>query len=100
MPLYDFHCAECGATQEVLTDSGIRKTLELLCVRCGGVMKAAPVSMFYTISSQRTAAQTSPPKIKPCGHSHHCRCAAIKQRKPNPFQKQLDQALGGDESTP
>lgn len=92
MPFYNFTCV-CGATHEVLIDSETKKGLEFLCVHCGGVLKAAQVHMFHIVSSKRVEEKYSQIKAKPCGHSHHCRCAAIKQTKPNPFQKQIDKVL-------
>jgi len=92
MPFYNFICV-CGASHEVLIDFETKKGLEFLCVHCGGVLKAAQVNMFHIINSKRAEQKNSQIKAKPCGHSHHCRCAAIKQTKPNPFQKQIDEAL-------
>lgn len=94
MPIYDFICSECGTKMPVLVDYEAKKGLELICVQCGGVMKAMPVAMFNLIRSTKTKQPTEQKKVKPCGHTHHCQCAAIKQRKPNPFQKQIDEALG------
>ncbi|GBF33381.1 hypothetical protein DCCM_2482 [Desulfocucumis palustris] len=96
MPVYDFFCEECGARREVLVDYETKKRLELLCVKCGGVVKAAPVNMFGIIASKRAEQAGGREKVKPCGHTHHCRCASIKQTRPNPFQKQIDKALQGD----
>jgi hypothetical protein len=60
-------------------------------------MRAAPVAMFTVIGSTKVKQPASQKKVKPCGHTHHCRCAAIKQKTPNPFQKQIDEALGTGE---
>ncbi len=96
MAIYDFICTECGASREVLANYETKKGLELLCIQCGGVMKAAPVSMFGIITSRHAEQTNNQKKIKPCGHTHHCNCAAaIKQTRPNPFQKQIDEALNG-----
>ncbi|MDQ7097107.1 zinc ribbon domain-containing protein [Desulfosporosinus sp. PR] len=97
MPLYDFICSNCGASREVLLDYETKKHLELLCIHCGGVLRAAPVNSFTVITKGKVVPPKSQTMAKPCGHSHHCRCAAIKQRRPNPFQKQIDQALGKSE---
>lgn len=97
MPVYDFVCAECGKSHEVLTDYETQKWLELLCAHCGGVVKAAPVNTFSIISFKQAEQGDSSKKAKTCGHTHHCRCAAIKQTRPNPFQEQINKALGGTE---
>jgi len=97
MPVYDFICAECGAIREVLVDYETQKGLELLCIHCGGVVKAVPVNMFSIITPRPAEQSTGRKNIKPCGHTHHCRCAAIKQTRPNPFQKQIDMALRGND---
>lgn len=97
MPVYDFFCTECGASREVLVDYETKKGLELLCVHCGGVIKAAQVNMFSIITSRQAEQTTNQKKAKPCGHTHHCRCASIKQTRANPFQKQIDKALRGSE---
>jgi hypothetical protein len=97
MPIYDFVCNECDASRPVLVDYEAKEGLELICVHCGGVMRAAPVAMFTVIRSTKVEQSTNRKKIKSCGHAHHCRCAAIKQKAPIPFQKQIDEALGAGE---
>ena len=92
MPLYDFICTDCGNKLEVLVDSERKKGLEFVCLRCGGVQKASQVNNFNLLNRRQEAAAEVRPQVKSCGHAHHCRCAAIKQRKPNPFQKQIDAA--------
>lgn len=91
MPLYDFICTGCGARLEVLVDYERKKDLEFLCIHCGGVQKASQVNSFHTLNLKQAPADVQP-KVKSCGHAHHCRCAAIRQTKPNPFQKQIDAA--------
>ncbi len=93
MPIYDFICSGCGVSRSVIVDYETQKGLELICVQCGGVMKAITVNMFNVISSVKRKKLAEQKKIKPCGHTRHCQCAAITQRKPNPFQKQIDEAL-------
>lgn len=90
MPIYDFVCSDCGARRPVLVDYEDKEGLELICVRCGGVMRASPVAMFTFIRPVKVEQSINREKIKPCGHAHHCRCAAVKQKGPNPFQKQVD----------
>ncbi|HHV75625.1 MAG TPA: zinc ribbon domain-containing protein [Thermoanaerobacterium sp.] len=97
MPIYDFVCSECDASRPLLVDYEAKEGLELICVHCGGVMRAAPVAMFTVIRSTTVEQPTDQKKVKPCGHTHHCRCAAIKQKAPNPFQKQINEALGAGE---
>ena len=98
MPIYDFLCSECGAKRPVMVDYETKKVLELICVQCGGVMRAIPVAMFNLIRSTKDKPPAEHKKVKACGHTHHCQCAAIKQSKPNPFQKQIDQTLGNAEN--
>lgn len=96
MAIYDFVCADCGSQREVLADYESKQGLELLCIRCGGVMKAAPVNGFSVITHPREKSSNDQPTLKPCGHFRHCNCAsAIKRTKPNPFQKEIDKALMG-----
>ncbi|AFM28023.1 zinc ribbon domain-containing protein [Desulfomonile tiedjei] len=98
MPIYEFFCAECSASRDVLVDQRTKNELELLCVQCGGVMKASEVSMFSVVSSSRAAngKRIRPQGAKSCGHTHACRCA-VKLTRPNPFQAQVDAALGKTE---
>jgi len=95
MPIYEFLCTQCAASREVLVDHRAKNGLELLCTHCGGVMRAAEVSMFSIVSSSSAArnAHIPPQGAKPCGHTHACRCT-VKLTKPNPFQAQVDAALG------
>jgi predicted nucleic acid-binding Zn ribbon protein len=95
MPLYEFVCNECEASREALVDSTIKNEMELLCVHCGGVMRAAEVSRFSVISSSVGPVRKHVPHhgAKSCGHTHACRCA-VKLTKPNPFQERVDLALG------
>ena len=99
MPIYDFICNECHASRSVLTDYETKNRLTIACTQCGGVMKAAPINLFNVIGSayRKKTSVPSAKKVKSCGHTYHCQCAAIKQSKPNPFQKQIDQALGKNE---
>ncbi|PKM81227.1 MAG: hypothetical protein CVU89_10620 [Firmicutes bacterium HGW-Firmicutes-14] len=97
MPIYDFVCNGCHTSRPVLVDYEAKKGLELTCSQCGGIMKAAEISMFNVIGSAKSNKTAVQKKVKSCGHTHHCQCAAIKQSKPNPFQKQIDQALGKTE---
>lgn len=96
MPLYDFRCTACGASRDVRTDYETKKGLELLCIQCGGVMKAAPsaaISIISSITGDKPLAQAAQQQnAKACGHTYHCRCA-IKLTKPNPFQKEIDKSL-------
>ena len=94
MAIYDFFCKKCDASREVLGNYQTIKGLELICVQCGGVMKPSQVAMFNIISSSPAIDQEAPgpQKAKPCGHTHHCRCA-IKLTEPNPIQKEIDAAL-------
>ena len=98
MPLYDMCCTDCGARHEVRVDYHMRAGLELICMQCGGVMRPEPaspnVAVFISSEQTRQTARKAPNRAtKTCGHTHHCRCA-IKLDKPNPFQKQIDAALG------
>jgi hypothetical protein len=95
MPIYEFLCIQCAARRDVLVEYRAKKGLELLCVHCGGVMRAVEVSMFSVVSSSTAAAKVHVPRqgAKSCGHTHACRCA-VKLTKPNPFQAQVDAALG------
>lgn len=98
MPLYDFVCSECDARRQVLVNYHTKNNLELICVQCGGVMRVVPVAMFSVISSTNVKQPTNKKPVKPCGHTHNCSCAAaIKQKAPNPFQKQIEEALGTGE---
>lgn len=90
MPLYDFVCADCGATREVRADYETKSNLELLCVHCGGVMRAAPSSSVAII----TAKEMKP--ARPHTHDHAC-SDAIKLTRPNPFAKEIEQALHRNE---
>ena len=97
MPVYEFLCAECAASREVITDPKTKSDLELLCVHCGGVMTASEVNVFHVVSSTSAAEKSKSDAhhhgTKACGHTHACRCA-VKMEKPNPFKKEIDKALG------
>ncbi len=95
MPVYEFVCVGCAASRDVLVDYEAKKKLELICVHCGGVMRALEVSGFSIISSSAVSNKEHfhPQRTKCCGHTHACRCA-VKLTKPNPFQARIDSALG------
>lgn len=95
MPIYEFLCTQCTASRDVIVDHKTKTGLELLCVHCGGVMKASEVHMFGVVSSPGAATKvnTHHQGTKSCGHKHACRCT-IKMEKPNPFQKQINDVLG------
>lgn len=97
MPLYDFSCTTCKASREVRADYETKKDLELLCMQCGGVMRAVPSAAINIISStaqqEQSVVATREQKRKACGHKYHCRCS-IKLKQPNPFQKEIDKAHG------
>ncbi|WP_041287695.1 zinc ribbon domain-containing protein [Desulfomonile tiedjei] len=95
MPIYEFVCVECEASRDVLADTTIKNEMELICVHCGGVMRAAQVSRFSVISSSAGAGKghVHADAAKSCGHTHACRCA-VKMTKTNPFQDRIDLALG------
>jgi hypothetical protein len=99
MPIYEFVCVECHLGRDVILDRSIEREMEFLCVHCGGVMKAAQVSKFSIISSSpvRDRPRALSHGAKSCGHAHACRCA-VKMTKPNPFQEQIDSALGNAKS--
>jgi predicted nucleic acid-binding Zn ribbon protein len=95
MPIYELLCTQCATSREVLANHRAKNEIKLLCAQCGGVMRAAEVSMFsITCSSTATnKGRARPRRGKTCGHTHACRCA-VKMTKPNPFQAQVDAALG------
>lgn len=95
MPLYEYHCVSCGAGCEVILDSPDQKEMQLICMECGGVMKADAFASFFFRSGKPSddGSEKAVPQKSSCGHGHHCRCA-IKSRHPNPFQKEIDAALG------
>ena len=99
MPIYDYRCVACGFKCEVILESAGQKQMELICVDCGGVMKADAISTFSLLSASQTAAIFEKPLSHKgsCGHGHHCRCA-IKSRHPNPFQAQIDAGFSGNVS--
>jgi len=99
MPLYDYHCESCGAGCEVILESADLKQMELICIECGGVMKADAVSTFSvgSVNQEASASERPVSKKSSCGHGHHCRCA-IKSKHPNPFQAQIDRAFGDADS--
>ena len=99
MPIYEFLCEQCDATRDVNVDHKTKTGLELLCVRCGGVMRAREVTRFnFTLSAEsRPKEQGTVPKPKACGHTHACRCA-VKMTQPNPFQAEIDSALENGQS--
>lgn len=99
MPIYNYRCGTCGTETEVILESADQKQMELICVDCGGVMKADAISTFSLLSASQTAAISEKPLSHKdsCGHGHHCRCA-IKSRHPNPFQAQIDAAFSGNGS--
>lgn len=99
MPTYDFKCNQCGAEREALVDYHLKDDLELLCSACGGVMTIAPVSTLNLILQRGDDPKIDPrpARVKACGHTHHCRCS-IKMTSPNPFQRQIDRALGRQNS--
>ncbi|ADL08277.1 zinc ribbon domain-containing protein [Thermosediminibacter oceani] len=86
MPLYDFVCSDCNAKRSVIIDYKDKEGLELICVHCGGVMRASSVALFSFVKpgGKHPANREI---TKPCGHTLHCRCAAVKQKGPNPFEK-------------
>lgn len=88
MPQYDFMCADCDARREVRADYATKSKLELVCVHCGGVMRAAPSSSITAITAKETK------QAKPHTHSHAC-SSAIKLTRPNPFAKEIERALDG-----
>ena len=95
MPLYDFVCADCGARREVRADYETKSNLELLCVHCGGVMRAAPASGVAIITTTaKQEEQLSSPQTKSDGHTYAC-SSAIKLARPNPFAKEIEHALHG-----
>lgn len=79
----------------MLVDYRTQKDLELLCVQCGGVMRAPQVSLFRVVSSRSAETKAHIPRraAKSCGHTHACNCS-VRMDKPNPFQEQVDEALG------
>lgn len=95
MPIYEFVCEKCAASRESIVDHKTRAGLELLCVNCGGVMRAEEVSNFSVIASAGALEKrhVHPRAAKSCGHTHACRCS-IKMTQPNPFQTEIDSALG------
>lgn len=97
MPLYDFVCADCGATREVRADYETKSNLELLCVHCGGVMRAALTARVTIITAPpKPAGQTPSMHTESCGHTHAC-SNALKLTRPNPFAKEIEQALHRNE---
>ena len=94
MPIYDFMCGKCGALREALADWRSKDDLELVCSECGGVMRVAPVATIHLASGKSVHNRKTPSRVKACGHTHHCRCS-IKLNGPNPFQREIDAALGG-----
>jgi putative FmdB family regulatory protein len=99
VPLYEYHCVTCGAACEVILESADQKQMELICIDCGGVMKADAVSTFSVraVNQQASLSEKAALKKGSCGHGHHCRCA-IKSKHPNPFQAQIDRAFGDADS--
>jgi predicted nucleic acid-binding Zn ribbon protein len=95
MPIYEFSCTRCATSRDVIVDHGSKNELELLCVQCGAMMRAVEVSLFsITCSSTGTdKARARHSGAKSCGHTHACRCS-VKMTRPNPFQAQVDAALG------
>jgi len=90
MPIYDFHCTECDASRDVNVPIAERDSLDLLCHACGGEMKRnmAPLVMFG--GNAKSSQDAQPGKAaKACGHTHHCRCNAIKLKRPNPLKQQV-----------
>jgi hypothetical protein len=101
VPRYQFGCNDCDATRDVIADFVVAQDLELVCVRCGGVMTAKPVTAVNYIKSRSqgepaaagAAAGGATAQRKDCGHSYHCRCA-IRLTKPNPFADKIREAAG------
>jgi predicted nucleic acid-binding Zn ribbon protein len=99
MPIYEFLCTQCDASRDVILDHRIKNDLELICVHCGGVMRAAKVSGFHVVSSSAGAnkvrAHSLPQGAESCGHNHPHACTnVVTPRKPNPFRDQIDAAHG------
>jgi hypothetical protein len=99
MPLYQFRCNDCGECREALVNLELAKTLEFICVGCGGGMTLEPVLAVNILRSRaRTEDRTSNSREtqrqgKGCGHSYHCRCA-VNLTKPNPFRDEIRKANG------
>lgn len=58
-------------------------------------MRAEDVSSFNLLHTGGASDKRHlhPRAAKSCGHTHACRCS-IKMTRPNPFQTEIDSALG------
>ena len=96
MPIYEFICDQCVSKRDVIIDTRTKSGLELLCFQCGGVMRASKVHLFRVCAPHHSEADahTHQNAVKSCGHTHACRCNTVSMNRSNPFQKQIDAAIG------
>ena len=86
MPAYEFHCGSCEAARNVRINYARSRTLELICVACGGTMRVAPVLNVNVQRFAATAVEAAPAAAsRSCGHAYACRCNAVRLTGPNPF---------------
>ncbi|HQS47228.1 MAG: hypothetical protein B7Y12_06230 [Rhizobiales bacterium 24-66-13] len=86
MPSYSFQCRDCDAERQVMVDHARSRTLELICVTCGGTMRVAPVLSLRLGNFAATPVEPGAATARrACEHDYACRCKAIRLTKPNPL---------------
>lgn len=98
MPIYDFRCADCPAEREVRAAFDRARSLELVCVDCGGTMrKVITLAPALLVGAAHTASPSREPERPRRRSARTCADGVVTLTRPNPFTSTLPRAGGRED---